>query len=557
MSTQADLATPAVPGTAPAIELATSPDDPLTFELARALLDVAREQFTSDYARHGESIAVYRLKQQVSHWSNQFAPELRGVARTIGNRMNGQTHEFKISQKRLLHWYEHDQGNHITKVTLIKRERAWAGAGGLEIVHNDQFSPDGNGGRARSESPDKQNPGRLGKDGKRVGRRGGKQMNSDDSSTYRVDFSKVIKKRRTWDAETGKWSPWEYYAEPWDFQQIGPESKPFDGASPGGDREESGSTPPINSRLTPDSPPIYPYCSPSGSRHGSATVSSTTSQAHEETTTQPNPQREEGAGCLPPGEVDLAGLTHPENVFVTWQAKSGARAGEWVDFSLDNSPRHMPKGVRPVVLTPEEAKYLRESWPLGVKVPAAVRAERAEQRAQFLLMDPAERHALVHGTPAAAEQQDDRGPADLVSQYLIENDELDLTQGVPDELANLGMAAILDACDRIGAYIRRLRETDLYWGVRNVGLLDYQRRVFTLTDGARICIARNFPEETVWRLLKLRRKNGIWSGDEAELEQHYKLAEGEVREVLDWLVEDGQVVTDGVCYRLPEYANKD
>lgn len=531
MSTHAALATPAVPGTVPAVELVTSPDDSLTFELARALLDVAREQFVSDYERHGEAVAVYRFKQQVSHWSNQFAPELRGVARTVGNRMDGETHTFQIAWSRLLHWHEQDRGEPVSLTTLRKRTRIWAEAGGLEIVTNDVYSPEGNGGRLRNHAPaPKADPDRLGKDKRRVGRRGGKRMFSDDSHTFRVDFSKVIKSRRVYDEVTRKWHA-EYYAEPWDFRQIGPESQPFEAQSPADDAAESSPTPPTDPQLTPNIIPVTPYCSPSVP----ATVKGTASV--------PVPAGQ-GENVGREGDLETDGETarifpDPFNTYVVRTYRSGKRAYA----RLDRVSGLAAKGVaseKIVALSPAEASWMWHTWPAGD-------LQRQERHIGFLLATEDERAALIGEARAerergtAAEQQDGAGeqedPVDRVLEYLIENDELNLTGQVPEELSELGKRTVLDVCDKL-AGDQRIR----LCGSRSL-------RKFGLNHEGRVYLAQYFPYSTVWRALS-RRPGGIGIWDLQEVADQYGLSEDKIREVLDEFVESEDAVLDGDEYRL-------
>jgi hypothetical protein len=66
----------------------------------------------------------------VSHWSNQFAPELRRVAYVIGSRMGWDHNEFKISWKSLQHHYEMAHGETIALGTIKKHARNWTDSGG-------------------------------------------------------------------------------------------------------------------------------------------------------------------------------------------------------------------------------------------------------------------------------------------------------------------------------------------------------------------------------------------------------------------------------------------
>ncbi|HUN30392.1 MAG TPA: hypothetical protein VMU95_00115 [Trebonia sp.] len=367
--------------------LATYADDSLTFDVAAQILDVAREQFAADYERHGERVAVYRFKQQVSHWSNQFAPELQGTARTIGGRVDGQTHKFQIAWSRLLHWHEQGQGEMIALNTMRKRARIWAGADGLEIIENNPYSPEGNGGRLRSHAPAKDDPDRLGRDKKRVGRRGGKQMNGWDSHTFRVDFSKVIKGRRVYDDQTRKWHV-EYYAEPWDFRQIGPDTRPFEAQSPDSDAEESLLAPSIPPQLPLDSPSVTPYGSspgsPHGSPHGSLTVQAGDGQSQGEEPHQ--------------GEIEIA--TNPSlfNTYVVRTYASGKQAYARYDRRPGLSSKKVT-GEKLIRLTPDEESWLWYIWPAKSPEPPETRAARIS----YLLATEDERAALIEQHEAQEE----------------------------------------------------------------------------------------------------------------------------------------------------------
>lgn len=116
------------------------------------------------------------------------------------------------------------------------------------------------------------------------------------------------------------------------------------------------------------------------------------SRTQEGASAKNEPGREEGAAS-----VDL------QNTFIVWRAKSGDRQGEWLDFSLANRPRRAPKDATTVTLTPKEAAYLRQSWPMEKGLDPAARAPRAETRAWFLLATEDERAALIAEHEAVAD----------------------------------------------------------------------------------------------------------------------------------------------------------
>jgi hypothetical protein len=507
----------------PAVELITSADTGLTFDLAAMLLDVAREHFTSDYERHGEAVAVYRFKQQVSHWSNQFAPELRGVARTIGNRMDGQTHRFQIAWSRVLHWHEQDQGETIALNTAKKRARIWAGAGGLEIIANDPYSPDGTGGRLRSHGP------RAGRD-KNGQRRGGPRMNGWDSCTFRVDFSMVVKGRRVYSEATGRWHA-EFYAEPHDFTQIGVESRPFDIQPPDSCAEESFLDPSMTPHCPLNDPSLTPYCSSPVPSSVPTTVPLPVSPAAPGdgeggvVVEQKQGENDEGQSL---GEKATSGDRQDiGNIYIvrTW-AKSGKNAYA----RLDRASRLSTKGAFSDVtvhLSPIQAQYMWRTWP-------ADSPQRMERHIAYLLATPDERAALA-GDVEADEETVDRVAACLV----LHGGRLDLRAGVPGEIDDLAPGAVHSALDDIAGWA----------GVSLDG--DRHLNIYWTDDRGRKALSRYFPCMGVLYFLGLRKRLYVppWSLD--ELADDIGLTADQVTESLSEIVEHGDAVRDGEYTYLP------
>jgi hypothetical protein len=244
-----------------------------------------------------------------------------------------------------------------------------------------------------------------------------------------------------------------------------------------------------------------------------------------------SPKRDEGV-------VD--GFSRPEadpgNTFILWQAKSGPRKGTWVEYTLARPPRHRPKDARQVTLTPGEAQFMRESWPMVRALAPAARAERAAQRAKYLLMDTAERNVLVNGTAAggAAEQQGGLPAYDRVLNYLV-HDHLDLTSGLPEDLADLGMNPVVNACEELA---------------NDYGLAGdryFQRYFF---DRNALCtLAEEDPAWFFSQQLAQRGDKGMWAFGLDEIAAEYRIPESRLRAVLDELVKDGHATLSGHYYR--------
>lgn len=173
----------------------------------------------------------------------------------------------------------------------------------------------------------------------------------------------------------------------------------------------------------------------------------------------------------------------------------------------------------------------------GRRAPPAQRAEFAENRAVYLLMDPAERTAMVCGTPGNAAEQ--RDPEERILSYLAGHKELDASSGLPGDPADLGIKTVLDFCESIA------------WDTRLYGSRDLQ--TFGLTDDARVRLAPDFPEESVWRRVGGRRF-GITEYELAELDEDLGFPKGTSRSVLERFSESGDVVKEGSCYRIVSQA---
>lgn len=194
-----------------------------------------------------EETDLDRFNRAVSHWSNQFSPDLRDVAFTVGSRMGPGHSEFMISWGRLL--FHHDKlCPPVSKSTLRKRCRIWSDTGGLKMRQDWRET---SAGRIDKEDPD-----RLDKSGKRrVGARGGARANSE-TYTFAVDFSVVVKSRRVFTGRQGR-PVTEYYTEPWEFGTMAPEHD----ESRADRRERTIATPAIDGLLTGNTPAIDPYSS--------------------------------------------------------------------------------------------------------------------------------------------------------------------------------------------------------------------------------------------------------------------------------------------------------
>jgi hypothetical protein len=153
------------------------------------------------------------FNKAVSHWSNQFAPELRKTSYTVGSRMGWDHEAFQISLSSLQRHYAKDHGETISKPTLIKHLQIWADQGGLKVTEGYYLD---NGPQLQKDDPN-----RLGKDGKRVGARGGKRYSTAASNVYTVDFSQIVKSRNVMTGQKGKPAK-EYWVEPWNFGDVAP-----------------------------------------------------------------------------------------------------------------------------------------------------------------------------------------------------------------------------------------------------------------------------------------------------------------------------------------------
>jgi hypothetical protein len=225
----------------------------------------------------------------------------------------------------------------------------------------------------------------------------------------------------------------------------------------------------------------------------------------------------------------------PKNTFIVWQAKSGPRAGEWVDYTAARPPRHQPKDAVTVSLSLDEARYLRETWPMLSARTPALRAESAENRARYLLMNPDERAAVVFGT-----QSDEVDPPeDRILAYLTEHDELDARSGLPDDLSDLGVLLVLETCEKVS------RATGLY-GSRSL-------RRFGLTDEGRARLNAEFPEHAVLRCLA-KRRNGISEHVLDEVAGELGIKPHVLRAVLLYLTGTGHAEKSGSYYRMASRA---
>jgi hypothetical protein len=169
------------------------------------------------------------FNRAVSIWSNQFAPELRGTAFTIGSRMGAGHSSFKIAWASLLSMYADFHDDVPVLTTFRNRARAWAETGGLMIT------------RTYCEADT-------------TGKRGGKRFGSDDSSIFTVDFSVVIQARTSYTGKRGR-PVKEYHAVTWDFWGA------LDAAMTDDHGEPTIATLPMDGHCTAIGRPLHPYSS--------------------------------------------------------------------------------------------------------------------------------------------------------------------------------------------------------------------------------------------------------------------------------------------------------
>jgi len=295
----------------------------------------------------------------VVQWSSQFASELQRLARITGNRMGWDHHEFTISWSSLQRHYQAAYGETISLPTLKKHARLWADQGGLKIIP--RFH------QANGPQLQKADPGRLGKDGKRVGTRGGKRFATEGSNTFVVDFGTVVKGRKIHTGERGRPAA-EYWTEPWTFGQAGI-NLPLSSPSVAGQLPRTTS----NSVRTP----CTTY-DPGGNRANATEV-------------EVSPAGKDRAARLPaqPGR-QWEQNPGDRNTVTFWV--SGGKGNVWTH---DNPrPKRVPGDARTVILTPDESSFMWHRWPRGFPL----------EQIEYLQAWPSQRRHLIESEDRAEVQ---------------------------------------------------------------------------------------------------------------------------------------------------------
>ena len=270
------------------------------------------------------------FNRAVSHWSNQFAPELRRVAYVIGSRMGWDHNEFQIAWSSIQRHYEKAHGESISLNTLKKHARNWADAGGLKIIAG-----------CRENVPARP----AGYADKNAQQRGGKRQNGDASTTFGVDFSIVVKSRRAYTGERGR-PVTEYYTEPWTFGQTAPAREESQT-----EHRESTITDPS---LTPHSPLIDPSLTPYSSFDFSENSSSDSSSSGRADA------RDDDGGQEDPSKAKSKSNPPRSRISSDYRAAVCRALNEHLDDDLD--PRLLPSAT---------VDLLFRLWPDAQDVPAA------------------------------------------------------------------------------------------------------------------------------------------------------------------------------------------
>ena len=336
--------------------------------------------------------ALNAFNHAVSDWSGQFAPELQRVTRIIGNRVGWDHNEFTISWSSLQRHYRAAYGETISLPTLKKYARLWADQGGLKIIP--RFH------ETNGPQLNKHNPGRLGKDGKRVGTRGGRRFATDASNTFVVYFDTVVKGRKIRSGVRGRRAA-EYWTEPWTFGQAGitlPLSSP----------SVAGQLPctTFNSVNTPVSTTCNPRGNPSSNMEVEVRrIPSGESPAEQRAWIESLRSGKQAAQSpAQPGSRRTWDKNPGDRNTVTfWQTSGHGRVIPKGNVWTHDKPRpkRVPGVARTVVLTEDEASWMWHRWPKG----------RPPEQIDFLRMLPSHRARMIEHSDKSEEAEDARKAA--------------------------------------------------------------------------------------------------------------------------------------------------
>lgn len=224
-----------------------------------------------------------------------------------------------------------------------------------------------------------------------------------------------------------------------------------------------------------------------------------------------------GGGASPGQDDDPGGYF----TWWVWRAQSGALAVyNAMDDGFDR--RMVPARASRFDFSPEDGQQVWDafaSWGPGM----------ITERAVWLL-----RNAGTDEDMDAAELPQD-GAEERILAYLVEHDEIDARAGLPDDLADIGAAAVLDFCEGTA------RETGLYGSRRLMQ--------FGLTDEARKRLGADFPEQAVRRCLARGRSIYAYSPDADEAAADLGIEARMLLNVLAYLADRGDAEKMGMRYQ--------